>query len=80
LLAVSDQRIGRAVYALRHRMGWRQADLAAAAGATQDDVSRIERGRLATMNLAKLRRVVAALDAELVVTVRWGRRSGSAAG
>jgi transcriptional regulator with XRE-family HTH domain len=71
LAAVNDQRVGRIVYALRHRLGWRQADLAAAAAATQDDVSRIERGRLARMSLAKLRRVVEALDAELMVTVRW---------
>jgi transcriptional regulator with XRE-family HTH domain len=73
---VNDQRVGRIVYALRHRLGWRQEDLAAVAGATQDDVSRIERGRIAAMSIGKLRRVVAALDAELVVTVRW--RGGEA--
>jgi transcriptional regulator with XRE-family HTH domain len=66
---VDDQRVGRVLRALRHRLGWRQVDVARAAGLTQDDVSRGERGRM--RNVAKLRRHGAALDADVVITVRW---------
>jgi transcriptional regulator with XRE-family HTH domain len=55
--------------ALRHRLGWRQRDVADAAGLTQDDVSRGERGRM--RDVGKLRRHAAALDAHVVITVRW---------
>jgi transcriptional regulator with XRE-family HTH domain len=55
--------------ALRHRLGWRQVDVARAAALTQHDVSRAERGRLA--DLRKLRRHAAALDAEISTMVRW---------
>lgn len=68
---MDDQRVGRIVRALRHRLGWRQSDLAARAGTTQDDISRVERGRAGRMRVDKLRRIGAALDADLVVTLRW---------
>lgn len=55
--------------ALRHRLGWRQADVARSAGLTQDDISRHERGH--GRDATKLRRHAAALDAELVLFVRW---------
>ncbi len=66
---MDDQRIGRTLRALRHRLHWRQSDVAAAAGLTQDDISRAERGGMA--DVRKLRRHGAALDAEVVVFVRW---------
>lgn len=68
---MDDQRIGRVVRALRHRLRWRQSDLATRAHVTQDDVSRVERGRASHMTLDKLRCIGGALDAEMVVTVRW---------
>lgn len=68
---MSDLRLGRIARALRHRLGWRQADVARRAGTSQDLVSRIERGRVDAIGVAKLRRVLAALDAELVLFVRW---------
>ena len=68
---MDDVRTGSRVRALRQRLGWRQVDLAAKAGVSQDVVSRIERGRFEGMPLRDLRRVVAALEAELVVAVRW---------
>jgi transcriptional regulator with XRE-family HTH domain len=68
---VDDHRLGRIVRALRHRLDWRQVDLGARARATQDDISRIERGRIGAMSTDKLRRVVGALDAELVLSIRW---------
>ena len=66
---MDDQRVGRVLRALRHRLGWRQVDVASAAGLTQDDVSRAERGRM--RNLTKLRRHGAALDADVVIIIRW---------
>ena len=66
---MDDQRIGRVLRALRHRLGWRQVDVAVAATLTQDDISRGERGRL--RNFAKLRRHAAALDAEVFIAIRW---------
>ena len=38
---------------------------------TQDDVSRLERGQLANLPLPKSDRIASALDAELVIFVRW---------
>jgi len=66
---MDEQRVGRALRALRHRLSWRQLDVAVAAALTQDDVSRAERGRLPDMS--KLRRHAAALDAEVFVSIRW---------
>jgi len=56
---------------LRHRRGWRQADLAALAGVSQDVVSLIERGRLDLVSLEKIRRIALELDAEFVLQLRW---------
>jgi transcriptional regulator with XRE-family HTH domain len=68
---MDDVRLGRTVRALRHRLGWRQADLAAKARASQDAVSRIERGLFADMPLAKVRRVIAAMQGEMQVAIVW---------
>lgn len=56
---------------MRQRLGWRQQDLADRAGVTQDAVSRVERGRLDAMPIGKLRRIAAALEADLPVGIRW---------
>jgi transcriptional regulator with XRE-family HTH domain len=56
---------------LRARHGLRQVDLAARARLARDSVSRVETGRLGGMTIASLDRLVAALDATLVVEVRW---------
>lgn len=68
---VDDLRLGRIARALRHRRGWRQSDVAAASQLSQDAISRIERGRIAALPLAKLRRAAAALDADIRVTLHW---------
>lgn len=60
--------------ALRHRLAWRQQDLAARADVSQDVISRTERGHIDALPLRRIRRIAAALDAELVVSIRW--RSG----
>lgn len=68
---MSDFRLGRTVRALRHRLGWRQLDVARAAGVSQTGVSRLERGLVDDLAVGTLRRLIAALDSELVLMVRW---------
>lgn len=64
-------RFARTIRALRRRRGWRQVDVAAAAGVSQDLVSRLERGHMSPVRVASLLAVTGALEAELVVDVRW---------
>lgn len=68
---MSDFRIGRIARALRHRLGWRQIDVARRAGVSQPQVSRLERGQLDGLAVATIARTFAALDADLVQIVRW---------
>jgi ribosome-binding protein aMBF1 (putative translation factor) len=69
------QRFGRSVRALRHRLGWRQEDLARRCGASQTAVSRVERGLLSGVSVARVDRLVVALGAELDIRVRGAARS-----
>jgi transcriptional regulator with XRE-family HTH domain len=68
---MNNLQIGRAARALRHRLGLRQADIAARVGLGHDLVSRIERGRIDGMTIRNLRRLFDGFDAEVVLTVRW---------
>jgi transcriptional regulator with XRE-family HTH domain len=68
---MDDFRVAARIRALRQRLGLRQQDLADRAGLTQDDVSRIERGRFGPMAVDKIRRVAAALEADLSIVLRW---------
>ncbi len=68
---MDTQRIGRVIRALRHNRSWRQEDVGHVAGVSQDAVSRAERGRIEGMPLERLDAIVRALDAELVVAIRW---------
>ena len=68
---MDDQRVGRIVRALRRRRGWRQVDLARAAGCSQGMVSLIERGHLDSVSLRLARTVLGALDARAAVLVTW---------
>jgi transcriptional regulator with XRE-family HTH domain len=63
--------IGRQLRALRQRKHWRQQDLADKVKVGQPTVSGVEAGKLDAVSLATLERLVAAVDAELVVYVRW---------
>ena len=56
---------------LRARSRWRQRDLAARAGLSRDAVSRAERGQLHGLTIGTVSRLVTALDATLIVEVRW---------
>jgi transcriptional regulator with XRE-family HTH domain len=68
---MDDQRAARAVRALRHRLGWRQVDLARTARVSQASVSLLERGRVDGLSIRALRRLCSAMDADVVVLVRW---------
>lgn len=68
---MSDPRIGRIARALRHRLHWRQLDLSRRAGVGQGPVSRLERGQVDALTVATISRILGALDAELVLLVRW---------
>ena len=60
-----------AMRTLRAPQRLRQVDLAARAHLARDSVSRVETGRLGGMTIASLDRLVGALDATLVVEIRW---------
>lgn len=68
---MNDQRLGWSFRSIRVKKRWRQEDLAERAGITRWDVLRIERGRLSSMPLAKIRAVAAAIDAQVDLVVRW---------
>lgn len=64
-------RAGLVVRALRPRLAWRQVDLAAKAGVSQQAVSRLERGMGSRMSLETIDRILAALGADAELVVRW---------
>jgi transcriptional regulator with XRE-family HTH domain len=68
---VDDLRLGARFRALRHRLGWRQADAGARAGLSQDVISLVERGHIDQVSVRALRAHARSLDAELVIAVRW---------
>lgn len=68
---MDDQRVGRIVREVRIRRAWRQRDLAEAAGVSQTLVSRLERGWIGGLSLAKLRKVGTALDIRLSLDAWW---------
>lgn len=68
---MNDAQVGRRYRALRHRLGWRQVDLAARAGVSHSVISLVERGRLEEVTLRSLRRIARELDAELVMNLWW---------
>ena len=71
MVTAMDVRIGARFRALRHRLGWRQADVAKRAGVSAGVVSLVECGRLERVSLAKLRSIAQALDADFVIQLRW---------
>jgi transcriptional regulator with XRE-family HTH domain len=69
--AMDDVRTGARFRALRHRLGWRQLDLAGKADVSQGVISLIERGRIDDVTIRKLRRIARELDAEFTTQLRW---------
>lgn len=68
---MDDRRIGSVIRVLRRRKGWRQSDLAAAAGVHQSDVSNLERGHVADYRVTIIRAVLGALDGRCDLEPRW---------
>lgn len=68
---MNDPRIGAIIRALRRRRGWRQIDLASAAGRSQALISKLERGEVGDVKVGTLRAVTAAVDATLSIDLRW---------
>jgi transcriptional regulator with XRE-family HTH domain len=68
---MDDLVIGRSIRAVRVKRGWRQDDVAAAAGVSQSTVSRIECGELEEIQLGTLRRVGAVLGIRVTLDARW---------
>ena len=68
---MDDARVGNLLRAVRRRRGWRQADVARAAGIPQTAVSRAERGQLERLTLSTTRRIAAALEVALPFDPRW---------
>lgn len=68
---MDDRRVGLIIRALRRRRGWRQSDLAALAGMSQQSISALERGHIDAGSIRLVRRALSALDAALEVEVRW---------
>jgi len=68
---MNDIQIGRIGRALRQRADLTQKELAARAGVSQGAVSLFERGRLGGMTIARVRHILGALDAELVLIATW---------
>lgn len=64
-------RFGVVIRALRRRRGWRQVDLALAAGVSQTLVSLIERGHADRVLLAIVMAVCSSLEARVILEVRW---------
>lgn len=67
---MDELRIGRIVRALRHGLGVRQSDVGRRANVSQDVVSLVERGHLDRVSLPVIRRILKAVDAELVMFIR----------
>jgi transcriptional regulator with XRE-family HTH domain len=66
-----DPRVGAAVRAIRHRRGWRQVDLAKAAGVSQSLISAVEHGHLSGVSIGTVRDVVAALGVRMEIELKW---------
>jgi transcriptional regulator with XRE-family HTH domain len=62
---VNDAELGGVVRALRHRRGWRQADLAGRAGVSASLIGLLERGHAEALSVRGVRRIASALDVRL---------------
>ena len=68
---MDDRKVGTVLRALRRRKGWRQQDVASRAHVSQQFVAELESGGVEHMDLARSRRVAAALGASLEIVPRW---------
>lgn len=70
---MDDLRVGALLRVLRRRRGWRQIDLARAAGCDQKLISTVERGFLDRLSVHRLRLIGKVLEVELRFEPRWRR-------
>jgi transcriptional regulator with XRE-family HTH domain len=68
---VDPLRLGRSLRVIRRSRGQRQTDVAQAAGVSQTLISAIERGHGQRLSVETLRRIFAALDADIDLVVRY---------
>lgn len=68
---VDELRFGARVRAVRLRLGWRQADVAAKAGVSRYTVLRVEHGELGGMPISILQTVLRVLQIDLDLVPRW---------
>lgn len=68
---MDDLRVGTLARAVRHRLGWTQATVAARAGVSQKLVSLFECGRLELLTVRSARRIARALEIQLPFAPRW---------
>ncbi len=74
---MDDIRLGALLRAARLRLRWRQSDVAARAGVSDQTVSRLERGQLDGCTLATLRRVATVVEIQLDLVGRWRGGEGA---
>jgi transcriptional regulator with XRE-family HTH domain len=67
---MDDLRFGAVIRAARIRRGWRQCDLAAAAGVSDATVSRLERGHLDGVQIRTIRAIARGLDVRVELLPR----------
>jgi transcriptional regulator with XRE-family HTH domain len=67
---MNDAGVGRVLRAVRRRRGWRQTDVARAAGLSQQTVSLIETGEIESSTLKHARRVASVLGVTLAIEPR----------
>jgi transcriptional regulator with XRE-family HTH domain len=68
---MDDLQVGRAIRAVRLRLGLRQRDVAERAGVSQQSISVAERGRLDQLSLRVLRDVANAVEIRLAMMPTW---------
>jgi len=64
-------RLGAICRALRIKKRWRQDDVAVRAGVTRQAVSRLENGRISTLRVHVVARIIEALGGNIDFVVRW---------
>jgi len=68
---MDDVAVGRAFRTVRVRRRLRQSDVAAAAGLSQQTISRLVSGALGPVSMDTLRRVATAMGVRITLDVRW---------
>lgn len=66
-----DRSLGKVVRAVRHRLGWRQVDLARRAGVSRRLISKLERQGPAGFTVRTLRKICEPLNIDVHVYGRW---------